>query len=164
MNRLSLCRYAAVVLLAAVFLASFGGPAVAQKYAPLPQKLLGARTVFLINDSQDLKAYDVFYRELTKWARLKVVDDRNAADVVAVLTSSATYGLSVSTGMGVQTGNITTGTATSVAVPSTFLHLRVFEQETGEVLWSDSSEKWLSAGRAPLKLVSNLRKRIPVSK
>jgi hypothetical protein len=59
----------------------------AQDHAPLPERLIAARTIYLINDSGDLKAYDAFFRELTKWRRFKVVASRDTVDVVAVLTS-----------------------------------------------------------------------------
>jgi len=49
-------------------------------------------------------------------------------------------------------------------VPSTFLHLKIFEARTAEPVWSDSTEKWIASGHAPSKLVENLRKRVPKAK
>lgn len=150
------------IALALAFLAIVGGlDARAQEYAPLPEKLLAARNVYLINDSGDLKAYDAFFKELKKWARLTVVSSREAADVVAVLTSNAEYSVSVGTATSVDVGNVTTTTATAVSVPSSFLHLRIFDRASGEPLWSDSAEKWIASGHAPSKLVGNLKKRVP---
>jgi hypothetical protein len=34
----------------------------AQEHAPLPDSLVSAETVYLVNDSGDLKAYDTFLR------------------------------------------------------------------------------------------------------
>ena len=149
-------------LLAVVLLLTTGLSA--QEHAPLPDTLVSANTVYLINDSGDLKAYDAFYKQLTKWGRLKVVSSRDAADVVAVLTSSASYTLAIGTGTAVTSGNVTSATSSAVSVPSSVLHLRVFQAGGGEPVWLDSTEKWLAAGHAPSKLVDNLKKRMPRSK
>ena len=132
-----------------------------QEHAPLPENLVSARTIYLINDSGDLKAYDTFFKELNKWGRFKVVTSREAADVVAVLTSTATYALTIGTATAVSSGTVTTATGSAVSVPSTFLHLKIFDPRTAEPVWSDSVEKWITSGHAPSKLVDNLRKRMP---
>ncbi len=80
----------------------------AQEHAPLPESLTTARTIHLINDSGDLKAYDVFFKELSKWGRFGVVQSREAADLVAVLTSSATYSLTIGTATAATTAGVTT--------------------------------------------------------
>lgn len=133
----------------------------AQEHAPVPEILLAARNVYLINDSGDLKAYDAFFKELKKWARLTVVSSRETADIVAVLTSNAGYSVSMGTATSVDVGSVTTTTGTAVSVPSSFLHLRIFDRSSGESLWSDSAEKWMASGHAPSKLVGNLKKRVP---
>ena len=139
---------------------SWNSPA-AQEYPPLPEKFVTAKTVYLINDSGDLKAYDKFYKELKNWNRFTVVTSRDRAELVMVLTSSSQYVLSVTSGTAVSSGGITTGSGTAVAVPSTFLHLKVFDSATAEVLWTDVAEKWVTSGHAPSKLLSNLKKRVP---
>jgi hypothetical protein len=132
-----------------------------QEHAPLPASLVSAGTIFLINDSGDLKAYDTFYKELTRWGRFKVVTSRDAADVVAVLTSTAAYVLTIGTATAVSSGTTTTATGSAVSVPSTYLHLKIFDARTSEQVWSDSTEKWITSGHAPSKLVDNLKKRMP---
>lgn len=117
--------------------------------------------MYLINDSGDLKAYDKFYNELRKWNQFAVLTSRDGADIVMALTSNSQYVLSVVSGSAVSSGGVTTGSATAVAVPSTSLHLRVFDGRTAEVLWTDMTEKWVTSGHAPSKLVSNLKKRFP---
>ena len=135
--------------------------AVAQEYAPLPEKLVEAKSVYLINESGDLKAYDRFFKELKTWNRFGVVAAREEADVIMVLSSKDRGGVSVATGSATASGNTATGSTTSVDIPSTFLHLRVSDRSTSEVLWTDETEKWITSGHAPSKLVSNLRKRFP---
>lgn len=128
-----------------------------QDHAPLPANLVAARTIYLINDSGDRKAYDTFHREPTEWGRFKVVTSRDAADVVAVLTSSATYALTIGSATAVTSGTTTMATGSAVSIPSTYLHLKIFEARTSEQVWSDSTEKWITAGHAPSKLVDNLK-------
>jgi hypothetical protein len=140
----------------------FATPSLAKDdHAPLPEKLVTAKTVYLINDSGDLKVYDKFYSALKAWNRFAIVTSRATADVVMVLTSSSQYALSVASGTAVSGGGVTSGVGTSVAVPSTLLHLKVFDSSTADLLWSDATEKWVTAGHAPSKLISNMRKRMP---
>ncbi len=132
----------------------------AQEHAPIPEKLVSARKLFLVNDSGDLKAYDKLYSELRKWGRFTIVTSQSTADAIVVLTSRAEYAVTVGTGTVIASGNVGTGMGTSVSVPGTYLHLKIFDATTGEPLWSDATEKWVTAGHAPSKLVSNLKKRM----
>lgn len=49
----------------------------AQRHAPLPEKLISAQRIYLINDSGDLKAYDKFFSELKKWGRFTIGSRRS---------------------------------------------------------------------------------------
>lgn len=75
----------------------------AQRHAPLPEKLISAQRIYLINDSGDLKAYDKFFSELKKWGRFTIVTARDGADVIAVLTSQDGYAVTVGSGTVVST-------------------------------------------------------------
>lgn len=132
----------------------------AQDHAPLPERLQTAKVAYLLNDSGDIKAFDGFFRELKEWSRFSVVTSPASADVAMVLTTDARYGASVTTGTAGSGGNFV---AATVPVSSDYLWLKVFDARTGELLWSDSTVKWVTAGHAPAKLVSNLRKRLPVA-
>lgn len=135
--------------------------AFAQEHAPLPEKLLSAQSVYLSNESGDLKAFDAFYRELRKWGRFRIVTAKDGADLVAVLTTAETSAVVVGTATTVGTNNVATSTGSAVAMPRSFLQLRLQDATTGETLWSDSAEKWLASGHAPSKLVGNLKQRVP---
>jgi hypothetical protein len=143
------------------FVGATRGVAGEPEYAPLPERLVTAKAVYLVNDSGDLKAYDRFYSELKKWNQFTVVRARTDADIVMALTSNSQYALTIASGTATSGGGMTTGSATAVTVPSTSLHLRVFDANTAEVLWTDMTEKWVTSGHAPTKLVSNLKKRFP---
>jgi hypothetical protein len=135
-----------------------GALSAAQDHAPLPERLVTARTVYLVNDSGDLKVFDKFYQEVKEWNHFAVVTSRDDAEIVMVLTSNPGYVVSVVTGTVVPGGSVV---GTAVSVPSEYLCLKVFSSATAEVLWSDKTEKWVTSGHAPSKLVSNLKKRMP---
>ncbi|SRR6266576_928489 len=56
------------------------------KYAPLPEKVVKAKTVFYVNDTGNSRFGDDLYRELKKWNRWEVVTERSKADLVLVLS------------------------------------------------------------------------------
>ena len=118
----------------------------AQNYAPLPDRIVGAKTIYLVNDSGNMRVFDKLFKDLRNWGRFTVVTNREGADLVAVLTTR-TISLSTTTG----------STANPVVVAGsgevlTDLHLRVFDARTGEQLWTDMEVT---------RLVDNLKKRMP---
>ena len=50
-------------------------------YAPLPDKIVAAKTVFFINESGTARFGDDLYRQITSWNRWEVVGDREKADL-----------------------------------------------------------------------------------
>jgi hypothetical protein len=114
----------------------------AQDPPPLPEKLVVAKSVYLVNNSGDLKAFDTFYQELKRWSRFDIANSRERADVVMVLTTLPKV-------------QAASGTAVEA------LELKILDPATADVLWSDMTDKWITSGRAPSKLVSNLKRRLP---
>jgi hypothetical protein len=64
-------------------------PALAREKTPVPAKLLSAKTAFLVNDGTSAKTFDRFYAELKKWNRFQLVENKDQADIVVVLSSRA---------------------------------------------------------------------------
>jgi hypothetical protein len=58
-----------------------------QMLAPIPAKIMQAKTVFVENQSGYDRARDEFADELGKWNRLRIVYDKAGADVVVILTA-----------------------------------------------------------------------------
>src|SRR5260370_34414056 len=56
-----------------------------EKYAPLPSKLMQAKSVYIENKTGDAERGDVFFKELTKWKRFSIVSEKSKADLVFVL-------------------------------------------------------------------------------
>jgi hypothetical protein len=57
-------------------------------YAPLPDKVVAARTVMLVNQSGTARFGDDLYHQIKAWNRWQVVTDRGKADLVLVLSPS----------------------------------------------------------------------------
>lgn len=60
------------------------------KYAPLPEKIMKARTVLILNRTPVPEISDKAYQELKKWGRFTVVEKIEDADLVLALTAQQT--------------------------------------------------------------------------
>jgi hypothetical protein len=58
-----------------------------QKLAPIPAKVMQAKTVFVENQSGYDRARDEFADEVGKWNRLHIVYDKAGADLVVILSA-----------------------------------------------------------------------------
>src|SRR2546421_7991956 len=130
----------AVLILVLAFVTSS-----AQKHAPLPEKLVSARKVYLVNESGDVKVFDKVYQELQKWGRFTIVTSRGDADVIAVLSDRSSGAVTLGNGTIVGSGNVATGSGTYVTVPNEYMYLRIVEATTGDALWSDRTTKRLGS-------------------
>jgi bla regulator protein BlaR1 len=65
-------------------------PAKQQMVAPVPAKLIQAKTVFIENQSGFDRARDELAQELGNWNRLHIVYDKTRADLVVILTGQNT--------------------------------------------------------------------------
>src|SRR5713226_577806 len=88
------------------------------KYAPLPDKVAKAKTVFYVNDTGNSRFGDDLYKELKKWNHWQVVTDRSKADLVLVLSQRETVDGVIATGTATATGTTTTGTAVAAPIKS----------------------------------------------
>src|SRR5579864_525936 len=57
------------------------------KHAPLPQEVIQAKTVYIVNLAGAAAFRDKAYDEITKWGRFKVVPKREDADLIFVLSA-----------------------------------------------------------------------------
>jgi len=105
-------------------------------YAPLPPKLIAAKTVFLQNDSGEQKFADHLYRQIHEWGRWRVVADKADADVIVKLDHKDTF------------------------VRNDF-SLIVIDRQSGDALWTAKKDvgigRWSAVAKA---LLSDLRKRL----
>jgi hypothetical protein len=177
-----------IVLFAAVVVFTTGSSA-KDKHLPLPPQIMTAKTVYIDNQSGISRLGDRCYTEIQKWGRFQVVQDRNQADLIFLLSAREYNGGYVTTG-GQTTSTVNTsgninatsygdqttgtinssGTINSTTSPTYtqpviigYTYLTVIDPKTGDNLWSDS-KRWgnLYTGfhSATKGLVDELVKRI----
>ncbi len=102
--------------------------------APLPARLTSAKTAAVVNDGTWAKAYRKFFKALRKWNRFHLIEDKEQADIVIVLS--------------LQPGALSA------------YQIRITDAKDGTLLWSDygGPAKFLLSN-SPVKLVKHLRKR-----
>jgi hypothetical protein len=98
------------------------------QYAPLPDKIVNAHAVFLMNETGKAKFGDAVYKQIKTWNRWQVVADRNQADLILIVTDKG----------GMKSIN-----------PS--FYLNVTDPKSGEQLWTSRTtmqgKLWRSWGR-----------------
>jgi len=162
-----------VLLLMALSAAVYGRE---RKHAPLPSKVMTAKTVYIDNRTGYERFSDRAYDELQKWGRFRVVDSARDADLVFLLSATVYEGGYVSSGSSQQHGRVDdygnvdiSGSSESSSYPVRVgvTHLYVIDPGSGENLWSDT-KRWgnLFTGfrSATRSLIKELRERIEESK
>jgi hypothetical protein len=123
-------------------------------HAPLPTSLMSAKTVYIDNRAASAEFADRCYSELTKWGRFKIVQSREGADVVFLISSESheivNGAHSTSNDYGTDTAvyNRTVGTTT----------ISILDRATGGLLWIDS-RRW-GFRSATKGVVKELRRRM----
>ncbi len=134
------------------------------KYAPLPDKVVKAKTVFYVNDTGNSRFGDDLYRELKKWNRWQVVTDRSKADLVLVLSQRETVEGAIATGTTTTTGNTATGTAVAAPIKTSSWFIHLIDPGSGETLWTTrhtlGGRLWQSWGSVARSLLSDVQKRM----
>ena len=89
-------------------------------HAPLPAEAYSAKTIAIVNHTGTQKVLDKAYEELTKWGRMKVVQNPDDADVVLVVeVQKGSHGATASS-----YGNTTTVDENTVTTITTSFILR----------------------------------------
>ena len=125
-----------IILVATLFACVM--PMASQQHAPLPDKVVAARTVFLMNESGQPKLGDAVYKQIRTWNQWKIATDRADADLI--LTVSNKGGLN----------------------PSYYLSLT--DAKSGEQLWTSRTSMqgklWRTWNAIAKDLVSDIRERM----
>ena len=136
------------VLFASMLTITLSAPAYAQRatsgngqHAPLPEQIVSAKTVFLMNETGKAKFGDAIYKQIKIWNRWQVVASKDQADLVLVVTDKG--------GMGSMN-------------PS--FYLNVIDRKTGAQLWTCRTtmqgKLWRSWGSVAETLLGDIRKRL----
>ena len=146
------------------------------KYQPLPDRVMAAKTVFLINETENSRFGDDLYQELRKWNRWQVVSDKSKADLLLVLseregwvdvtrTTASVAASAQSTGQSAS-GNAT-GTSTTVhgqMKTGSAWYLHVIDAKSHETLLTSrhtmGGRLWQSWGSVARSLLSDVQKRL----
>lgn len=103
--------------------------------APLPPRLTSAKTAAVVNDGTWSKAYRKFHTALKKWNRFHLVENKEQADIVILLS--------------LQPGTLSA------------YQIRITDANDGTLLWSDyAGPSGFLLSNSPKKLVKRLRKRL----
>jgi outer membrane protein assembly factor BamB len=135
-------------------------------YAPLPDKVVAAKTVFFINESGTARFGDDLYRQIKAWNRWDVVGDREKADLVLVLSPSDTVPVVITTSSATVAGQSASGTTMTAAgnMQTQHWHLYVLDARTGQNLWrADASmggKLWRSWGSIAKSLLTDIQQRL----
>jgi hypothetical protein len=123
----------------------------ASHHAPLPDKVLSAKTVYIDNRTGFEEAADHCYDAIKKWGRYTIASDKSKADLVFLLEGNhETRDAHVHSGSSVVATDKRSGTSLSVVDPA-----------TGDVLWSDT--QYAGRGSKAGSLVDEFRKRVDAS-
>lgn len=119
----------------AMLLCTFGAAA-DDKSTPLPEKIATAKTVFIQNETGEIKFSDNIRKQLEDWGRWQIVKSKSEADLVLSLQHQQRF-------------------------HNNFL-LVVLDRQSGETLWTVKKDVAIGgyAGVARI-LMADLRKRLP---
>jgi outer membrane protein assembly factor BamB len=149
-----------------LLLSAITGFAEQKIYAPLPDKVVAAKTVFFVNESGTARFGDDLYRQIKAWNHWDVVTDRGKADLILVLSSSDTVPVVITTTSATTSGQSASGTSMTAAgnMQTQHWHLYVMDAKTGENLWrADASmggKLWRSWGSIAKSLLADIQKRL----
>ncbi len=133
----------------------------AVQYAPLPAKVLAAKTIYIQNESGYAEMVDKAYTSLKAWGRYQLVDAKEKADLILLLTVGTEQKEFHET---VSIYNPKTGWSHgTVPTPSTyawtFSQARLIDPATGDTVWADE-RAWIREHSATEELIKGLRQLI----
>jgi hypothetical protein len=129
--------------------------------APVPEKLLAAKTVFLsvTTNKRDFH-YKNAYEFLAKWDRWKIVDDQQQADLIIRITDGSDGTVGLASGSSTNVGSSSQGTAVMLGVPLHHYYLNVIDRESGESLWNTDTDERLAQSHDTKRMLKTLQQRI----
>jgi hypothetical protein len=111
------------------------------KAAPVPDRLMEARSAFVVNGGVWFKVFDKFYAELAEWNRFRLVQRKEDADITILLSSAP-------------------GELFGAGGSESKFYMRISDTRDGTPLWADTTREARSVSNSGKRLVANLRKMI----
>ncbi|HUL15162.1 MAG TPA: hypothetical protein VLV88_04140 [Terriglobales bacterium] len=148
--------------LIAVFVCS---PSIARtKKAPLPEQILVAKTVYIVNQTKNAKLGETTSNELTKWGRFKIVQKPEDADLIVAVSIRSETVPADSEGAGCDSGTTCGGFSDFGEVHLQgaihFDCITISDRQTKNQLWSRSAQIRFFVRNPIGNLVKELRKEI----
>ena len=99
----------------------FGGESV-----PLPQKIIDAKKVFLVNDAAYQPSFEKIYGWFKKWGRYELVNSEGSADLIVTFLVKGT--------------GMRTGSGGPISIEYTDFVLQFADAKTKTTLWTETSQ------------------------
>jgi hypothetical protein len=143
-----------------VALASIAGSATMAKdeYAPLPQKIMDAKAIYIDNRTANAHAGDELFQGLTNWKRFQIVADKKDADLIFVLNRETHQETAAGTTVTNQVGTAQVTSGGPHTYTSGEAILTIQDAHDGSTLWTNT--KPYSRKGATHDLVDDFKKRV----
>ena len=144
-----------------LLMAMFAAQSAIAQTAPLPPKIITARTVYIVNKTNQADVSDALYRLLGKWGYFQIVENQKDADLVFEMTMQTHQ--EIASGTTAVTNQITPQTRiTSGSGPYSYttgeVMMNIRDAKTDQSLWVNT--KPFSKKGATHDLLADLKKRI----
>jgi hypothetical protein len=126
-------------------------------HLPLPAQVMSAKTVYIENRSGQAAIGDRAYQEIKNWGRFQMVQERDQADLILLLTAREEVRGGQQNGRVDEDGNIHTSTSPDVW---RYSGLTALDPRTGNTLWTESRVASILRKSAIKRAIDELRKRI----
>lgn len=128
--------------------------------APIPSKVLTAKTAFLLVATKKQESnYKNAYKYLAEWDRWKIVDDPKTADIILRITDGTEGSVGIGSGSATTTGGYTYGSGLMMGIPIRHYYLAVMEPD-GTLLWGTDTDQRIAQSQNTQRMLKALRKRI----
>jgi hypothetical protein len=112
-----------------------------------------------VNDLGDSKALDALYSALKHCGRYQIVQEREKADLLIVMTENEQYAGFVTTANVTSSGTSAHGTGMAIPIQGRKFFLRLLDGTSGESLWTESRLMYWTPSKTAKLLVERIRKR-----
>jgi hypothetical protein len=122
-----------------------------------------AKTVYLLDQSNDFKVFDNLRKKLNDWGRWKIVEREEEADLLLVLSATSAYAGSINTASVSGNSAYASGIGTSIPIVIGRCFLIAVDRASQRQLMGFSSERHTISGQTAGVLVNQIKKQIEKS-
>jgi hypothetical protein len=141
-----------------VILAMVQAPAPVANKPPGLTSIRDARTVYLVNQTTDVKVFDQLRGKLKEWGRWKIVDREDDADLLLVLSMTSAYAGSISTASASGTATYASGYGMSVPLMYGYFYLIAVDRVSQRQLTAASTIRHTISSQSVSALMNQINK------